>query len=149
MKARDILDPIISHAKATGRFDAVEGHEPKSAPRTGLTGALWVQSIEPVRASGLNSTTVRVLVEFRLYTSMLQQPEDRIDPAMTDAVLDLGRRLVADYTLGGVAKDIDVRGTHGVGLTTLAGYIEQDKKLLRVYTVRIPVIVNDVWEEAP
>lgn len=149
MKARDVLDPILSHAKASGRFDNVDGHEPKSAPRHGLTAAAWIQSIDPVRASGLISTTVRIVVEVRLYSSMLQKPEDRIDPTMTDAVLDLGRRVVGDYTLGGVAKDIDVRGTHGVPMSTQAGYIEQDGKLLRVYTLRIPVIVNDVWEEAP
>ncbi len=149
MRARDVLDPILSHAKASGRLDAVEGHEPKSAPRSGITGAAWIQSIEPLRASGLNSTTVRIVVEFRFYTSMTQKPEDRIDPAMTDAVLDLGRRIVGDYTLGGVAKDIDVRGTHGVSMTTQAGYVEHDGRLLRVYTLRIPVIVNDVWEEAP
>ena len=48
LDTHSILDPIRAHAAALGVFDTVGGHEPKRAPGTGLTFALWVDRINPV-----------------------------------------------------------------------------------------------------
>lgn len=145
---RAILDPIISHGKTLGRLDVVSGHEPKAAPRGRLTAAVWVQSTDPVPSSGLASTSIRIVVQARIYASMTSEPQDAIDPDMTNAAIEWVARLAADLQLGGAARNIDVRGQHGVGLGAQAGYIEQDGKLFRVYTLTIPVLVNDVWTES-
>lgn len=150
---REVLAPIISHGKAIGRLHVVAGHEPKRAPSGKLSAAVWVQSTDPVPSSGLNSTTIRLVVQARIYASMTSEPQDAIDPDMTNAAIEWVARLVGDLKLGGggegaSTRSIDVRAIHGVGLGAQAGYIEQDGKLFRVYTITVPVLVNDVWTES-
>lgn len=142
-----ILNAVVSHALALGHFEAVNGHEPKNAPGTGLTAAVWVDRVDTVRSSGLDSTSVRLLLNVRLYTGAEQEPADAIDPALLTALDELMRAYVGDFTLGGLVREVDVRGTHGIGLEARAGYLQQDAALLRVMTITLPAIINDLWEE--
>lgn len=142
-----ILDGVTSHALTSGYFEQVNQHEPKNAPGLGLTAAVWVDRIDTVRSSGLDSTSVRLLFNVRLYTGAEQEPADAIDPNLMTALDALMRAYVGDYTLGGLIREVDVRGTHGIGLEARAGYLQQDAALLRVMTIALPVIVNDLWEE--
>lgn len=155
LDTHSILDPIRAHAAALGVFDTVGGHEPKRAPGTGLTFALWVDRINPVPSSGLTSTSIRFTVLGRIYGPMLAEPQDEIDPVMSDAAARFISALAGDLELNGpdgsgasVARSVDVRGIHGVDLSAQAGYIEQDRALYRVYTITVPVLVNDVYDEA-
>lgn len=151
-----IRRPILDHALASGMFDRVGGHEPKSAPGTGVTAAVWVQSFDPVNVSGLDITTARLIFQARVYTSMTAEPQDEIDPDLVTAAGVWLGRLIGDLHLkgpsgegtGAAVPGIDVRGRQGVKLAGVAGYVEQDGKLMRVYTITIPVLVNDVWQEA-
>lgn len=144
-----ILDAVVSHAMASGHFEQVNGHEPQNAPSLGLTAAVWADSVQPVRASGLDSTTVRLAFNVRLYTASQSEPADAIDPALIAAVDDLCAAYIADFTLGGLVKQIDVLGAHGIPLLVRAGYIQQSGATYRVMTITLPVIVNDLWEQAP
>lgn len=144
-----ILDAVVSHALASGHFETVNGHEPRSTPGNGLTAAVWADRITPVRTSGLTSTSVLVVLNVRLYTNAQQEPADAIDPALIDAVDTLCAAYVGDYELGGLVRQVDVRGQHGQPLDVRAGYIQQDGALLRVLTIALPLVVNDLWEEAP
>jgi len=54
-----------------------------------------------------------------------------------------------DFTLGGLVRQVDIRGAHGAGLSARAGYLEQDSAVFRVFTISVPLIVNDLWKEAP
>jgi hypothetical protein len=145
-----ILDAAVSHASASGHFDQVNGHEPVHPPASGgLTAGVWVDRAVPVRSSGLDSVTALVVLNVRLYTSAQQLPLDAIDPAMVAAVDALCTAYVGDFTLGGLVRQVDVFGTHGQPLDVRAGYLAQDGALQRVMTISLPVIVNDLWEEAP
>lgn len=142
-----ILDAVVSHAMASGYFEQVNGHEPQNAPSLGLTAAVWVDSVQPVRASGLDSTTVRLTLNVRIYTSAQSDPPDAIDPALMAAVDDLCAAYVGDFTLGGLARNVDVLGAHGQPLLVRAGYVQQSGAIYRVMTITLPVIVNDLWEQ--
>ncbi|MET7441190.1 hypothetical protein ACFYQQ_01235 [Streptomyces sp. NPDC005496] len=143
-----LLDAAISHASASGHFDLVNGHEPVHPAATGgITGAVWVDRIVPVRSSGLDSTTCLVVLNVRLYTSAQQLPLDAIDPNVVAAVDALCAAYVGDFTLGGLVRQIDVRGIHGQSLEVRAGYLQQDGSPQRVMTIWLPCIVNDLWEE--
>ncbi|MFE4716859.1 hypothetical protein ACFRLW_10460 [Streptomyces sp. NPDC056728] len=149
MDVLGILDAVESHAAASGYFERVNGHEPKSAPTTGgLTAAVWIDSIAPVPTSGLSSTSGRLLVMVRLY-SPLSEPEDAVDRDLMSAVSALFAAYCGHFTLGGLVRQVDVRGAHGAGLSARAGYLEQDSATFRVFTLTVPLIVNDLWEEAP
>lgn len=146
-----LISAVADHALTLGFFERVNRHEPKNAPGLGLTAAIWVDSIAPVRAGSLDSTTVRFAVMVRAYTSMLAEPQDAIDPNLAKAVDALIGSYSGDFTLGGDfdIRMVDLLGQFGVPLSAQAGYLEQDKKLYRVMTVTNPIIINDAWEQVP
>ncbi len=152
--AQDLFDAVESHAKASGWFDGgVNTVEPKAAPGNGLTCAIWLQTIGPAAgASGLAATTGRVEFSVRLYTSMLAEPEDTIDPNLTAAAISLMEDYSGDFGLTIVTsfdvQSIDLLGAYGTPLSANAGYLNADNKLFRVITITLPLIVNDLWAQA-
>lgn len=141
---------LISHALALGLFSDVSGHEPKAAPTGGLSGALWMDSIDPARArSGLNSSTLRVAFNFRIGQGMLDEPQDDIDERVMVAACALMNAYSGDFELGGQVMEIDLLGAHGFPLSAKAGYLNQDSKLYRVMVITIPLIINDVFAQNP
>ena len=145
---RTILDAVESHALASGYFVAVNGHEPKSAPTTGITAAVWVEQIGPARGgSNLNSTSARLALFVRLYSSMMQQPTDAIDPDLMTALDALMGAYSGDFTLGGLVRQVDLRGAYGDGLSARAGYLDEGDAEYRVMTITLPLIVNNLWAQ--
>jgi hypothetical protein len=149
------LDPqAIFHAAETaamtsGLFERVNGHEPKSPPGAGLTAAVWVDRLGPINArSGLATTTVRVLLNARIYTGMTTEPQDAIDPRMLGAAHHLAQAWSGDFDLGlGVDHEVDLLGAHGVALEVRAGYVQVGNILNRVYTITVPLLINDAWDQ--
>jgi len=150
LDTKPIIDAVVSHALTSGHFERVNAHEPTSAPGTGLSAAVWVDATEPARGtSGLRATTARLTLNVRLYTSMLAEPADAIDPRLMAAHDALMTAYSADFTLGDLVRCVDLLGQSGVPLSSRAGYLQQDSRLLRVITIVLPVLVNDVWEQTP
>ncbi len=134
-------------------FDAVNTAEPKSAPGSGVTCSIWVQSIGPIVDSGLASTSVRLELSVRIYKSMISPDDDRIDPTMTAAMLSLMEDYSGDFalsiiTVAPTVRMIDLLGAHGTPLSADSGYISIDNGLYRVLTLTVPIILNDVWTQA-
>lgn len=143
-----ILDKLVSHALATGYFERVNTHEPKNAPGNGITSAIWAQSISPARgSSGVAATSARVVFTQRLYSNMVQEPQDEIDPDIMKAVDSLMTKYSGDFELGGNVNSVDLLGRAGVPLQAQAGYLNVGGKLYRVMDITIPLIVNDVWSQ--
>jgi hypothetical protein len=143
-----ILDAVQSHALASGYFDTVNGHEPKSAPGNGLSAAVWVEQIGPARGgSGLDATSTRLALFVRLYTPMVQQPEDAIDPNLMTAMDALMAAYSGDFTLGDLVREVDLLGIYGDPLSARAGYLTTSGQEFRVMTITLPLIVNDLWEQ--
>lgn len=146
-----LIGKVASHAEASGHFDAVQNHEPKSAPPgNGLTYAVFLSALGPARtASGLSATTARVELTGRIYKPFLSEPADLIDPAIAEAADDLFEAYAGDFELGGNARNIDLRGGQGAPLSGRAGYQKIDSTVFRVFDILIPIVVNDAWSEAP
>jgi hypothetical protein len=151
INSKDLVDRIASHAMKTGLFDRVNQHEPKSKPGRGLTCAVWIDRIEPARSrSGLDATDARVVFNVRVYTNMLQQPQDAIDPNVMDAMDKLFTAYTGDFQLGSNSRFIDVLGmTQGHPLFCQSGYINIDNMVFRVLTATVPVIVERAWVQTP
>ncbi len=144
-----ITDSVQSHAQSLGMFEVVTLHEPKSKPTSGLTCGIWADRVAPYPAgSGLNTTTALVVMAVRLYMPMLSQPYDDIDTNMVAAVDALMRAYSGAFTLEGQVREVDLLGESGTSLSGQAGYIEQDRTMYRVYTITLPLIVNDLWAQA-
>lgn len=142
-----ILDKVTSHAMALGLFEKVNTHEPKNAPGNGLTAAIWVQTIGPVRSSGLAKTSALVVYTVRLYANMLADPQDAIDPKLVSAVDVLFTAYAGDLDLGDTVRNVDLLGANGVTLNAQAGYLNADGKNFRIMDITLPLIINDAWDQ--
>jgi hypothetical protein len=147
LNVQAVIDAVQSHALALGVFDRVNTHEPKVAPGNGITCAIWVDRVIPVRKSGLNRTSVSLIFNVRLYQSMLFEPQDLIDPNLIGALDLLMAAYNGDYELGGLVREVDIFGMNGVGLNAQAGYVPQDNRMYRVVQITLPLTMNDVWEQ--
>lgn len=142
-----VTEAVASHALSLGVFDKVNTHEPKVAPGNGITCAAWVERVVPTVKSGLNSTSVVLVFNLRLFTSMLAEPQDMIDTNLVAALDLLMAAFNGDFELGGLVRSVDIFGISGTGLNAQAGYVNQDNRIYRVVTVTLPLIMNDVWEQ--
>lgn len=151
INSQDIIDHLASHAMALGVFDRVNTHEPKNKPGRGLTCAIWVDRIEPARGrSGLAATDARVVMNVRVYTNMLQNPQDAIDPNVMAATDLLLTAYTGDFELGNNSRFIDCLGmTQGHPMSSQSGYINIDNMVYRVMTMTVPVIVQNAWPQSP
>ncbi|WP_405611363.1 hypothetical protein [Streptomyces sp. NBC_01508] len=143
----NITDRVVSHAMQTGLFEQVNQAEPKNAPGHGLSAAVWPDKITPVRTSGLDSVSGRLVYTVRIYSPLLSRPEDEIDPAMINAVDALFTAYCGDFTLDGLVRNVDIFGSDGIGLDAQAGYLIVEGGEYRVITITLPLIVNDLWTE--
>lgn len=141
-----IIDQVTSHASQLGLFETVNFHEPKDAPGSGLTLAVWADAIEPIgEASGLSATSGYLVLSARVYGNMLQRPEDDLDPRVMSAVSVLLNAYSGDFDFGATIRCVDLLGMYGRSLSAQAGYVTVDRTVYRVMTVSIPLVVNDMW----
>jgi hypothetical protein len=145
--AETALNHVVSLAMESGNFDRVNQHEAKSAPGTGVTFAVWVQEVKPLALqSGLDVTSARLLLQTRVYQSMLAEPADMIDINMVRAVSWMQAQYVGDFDIGGTTW-LDVQGAYGIDITARSGYINLDGKLMRISDTQLPFICPDVWTQ--
>lgn len=144
----DLFDKVTSHAAQLGLFDAVTSHEPKNAPGNGLWCAVWVQDISPIPSSGLASVSGRVELRIRIGSSMLQEPQDSIDPAILTAVAVMLGDYSGHFTLGATVRAIDLIGMEGTPMKAQAGYVTIGNTMFRVMEITFPALINDLWTEA-
>ncbi|WP_432129590.1 hypothetical protein [Streptomyces tendae] len=151
LDTQEILDRLASHAKSLGLFDRVNKHEPKSPPGRGLSCAIWVERIDPAGSmSGVRSTTGRITFNVRIYSNMLQEPQDGIDPNIIRATDALIRAYSGDFTLGGAVMAVDLLGmSGGQGMFAQAGYLRMNEsRIYRSVTLWVPLLVADLWAQS-
>lgn len=144
-----IFDAMISHAQSLGYFQQVNQHESKQSAFEGLTCEIWIEQVNPVKTSALNSTTVRIQFEVRMYSGTLSEPYDDVETDLMLALDALMREYMGDFTLGGLVRQIDVFGAYGPGVACRTGFINHDGKEFRVFSLNVPVLVDDLWDQAP
>jgi len=154
LDAKAMQQALASHAMKLGQLDSpISLHEPRMRPTSDLHAALWLNGITPIRASGLNTVSARVEWLFRMYTGGEQEPQDEIDVKVLTATDRFLSSLCGDFDLDdhltdGLVRMIDIFGAYGQGLNAAAGWARWSDGMSRVVTITIPVIVNDVWQEA-
>lgn len=147
---QNIYAALQDQALQTGLFKTVNTHEPKSPPAVDLHCAFFVAYIGPVPGeSGLDMTTGLLRFNARVYKSFISKPEDDIDPQITWACLVLMNEFSEAYTLTGLVKEVDLLGHSGSKLEATSGYVTIADKIFRSMTVNVPIIMNDLWVQAP
>lgn len=148
LNTQAILAQIESKAKASGLFSVINMHEPDMLVSNGLMTAIWMQEISPVRSSGLRATSGRIVFVQRIYAPRTTEPQDAIDPQLMRAVDHMLDVYSGDFELGGNVRNVDLLGQSGLMLGATAAYWVQQGEALRVVDITIPLIINDLWEQA-
>lgn len=150
MDVDGIISALTSMASASGKFDNVQGSEPKNAPGAGVTGAFWFTALDPVQAmSGLASTSIRLVMTLRIYTPSVSEPADAIDPQVISAAGAMFTALSGAFTLGGLVEEIDLLGAYGEPLSGRPGWLPfGDGVKYRTVDILIPIIVTDEYPQA-
>jgi hypothetical protein len=144
-----LFNALASHAASLGIFDRVNNHEPANAPGNGLSYSLhWVRIAPVPTHSGLASTTGVVPFLGRIYRPAAQ-PSDEVDIEVLGATDALLAVYSADFTLGGLVRNVDLLGQTGNQLSAQAGWLLIDAIQHRTSDITIPLIVNDLWTQAP
>ena len=144
-----LFSALSSHAQTLGIFERVNEHESMNAPATGLTCEFWFVRLAPFPAgSGLSSTSGLVVFTARVYRT---QPlpvgaEDTTVMAAADALM---AAYSGDFQLGGLVRNVDLLGQSGLQLAAQAGWLPIDGVKYRTVDITIPLIVNDLWTQAP
>jgi hypothetical protein len=152
LAVKDITTALMTHAGGSGLFEYVAGHAVISAHASGLAWWCYVERIQPWAArSGLATTsavlTYRVMVTMNTTT---YEPLDDVDPAVTGATDALLRLYVGDFTLSGLVSNVDVFGAGGRRLAAEAGWMTlADGGRYRSMIITLPLVINDLWDEAP
>jgi hypothetical protein len=143
-----VLRAVATPVEVAGRFDRVVLGEPKSAPGTGMSAAVFVSDLYTVPArSGLASVSVRLEVCVRVMLGMLTEPQEAIEPAILTAVEDVWTLMFSDIDLGSEVAVIDILGMYGERIRARWGYITLDSTMYRIADVFIPVILpNEITE---
>ena len=146
----NIHNGMLTVALESGYFTSVNSHEPTSAPAgLDMFAAVWCQLIKPVPArSGLNKTSGMLIYNLRMYTNQMED-QDYIDPQMLRATSDLMRRYSGRFALGGLICAIDLLGAYDIPLSAVAGYLQLGTTKYRVMTLTIPMIVDNLFTQAP
>lgn len=142
-----LVAAITSAAQKLGIFDKVTGHEPKSAPASGLTCSYFMDFFGPVSArSGLDRTCMMLVYQARVLTSMLAEPADEIDPSILKATSGLILAYHGDFDLGIDGLELDLLGAYWQGgLAARAGYVTIGSTQYRGMIISIPIIINDAY----
>lgn len=145
---QELFDNLVSFCLKTGHFDAVNTVEPPSPPGNSITAAIWVNAIKPTPQSGLNTVSVTVEFNIRVYPPNVM-PSDQIDPNVMIITSDLYAELIANFDVGGIARNIDIFGAEGSSMSANAAYLAlPGGPVYRVMTILLPIVINDVWEES-
>jgi len=140
------LVKLSSMLKAMAIFRQVQRVEPKGAPGSGLTVAVYLNSISPAAAaSGLSAASGLYVYTIRIYTNMLQEPAEKIDTILANAIDKVFTALAGDVDLGSNVRNIDIFGELGTPLKAQAGYVEVDHLMYRSVDITLPLLINDSW----
>jgi hypothetical protein len=151
LNAKALQTALVGHAKQL-KLGRVIPHDPKNPPGTGLTVAVFAESLSARPATGLNRSAGLVVWIVRVMVPINSKDAAALDRVETD-VLDAVDRIVGSFmgafTLGGLVRCVDIRGMAGTALRADFGYVELGGTVYRFAEITTPLIVNDVWTEVP
>jgi hypothetical protein len=143
-QAKALFRAIQSMAQETGLFQGeVKLHDPWNPPGNGLNCSISLGVIRPVTSSGLASVSGQVTLIVRVWSGLLQMPQDNVDPEVLAAACQLMGQFAGGFTLNGTVRDIDL-----FGMSAVPAYADFESKPFKVVEITVPIVINDMFLEA-
>lgn len=151
MDSAAIFAAVQSHALATGLFDAVNTHPAMNPPGNQIVASITLGQIRGTgNISGLAATSGVVTLMERIYRTVATEPQDLIDIDLLTVVDKLFVAYSGDFELGGLIRNVDLLGQTGTALSAQPGWLQwPDGGTYRTVDITLPLIVNDLWTQAP
>jgi hypothetical protein len=146
--AGDALSELHNVAKRLGVFEVARVGEFRGAPPNGVCFAVWAQELGSGVGGGLATTAPLLSATARIYAPGTRKPERDLEIDVLNAAdLYLGG-LNAGFTLGGVARNVDILGEQGDPLKWQFGHIVIDNKIFRIADLQVHVVLRSEWAQA-
>lgn len=144
-----IQKALATHIKALGGIERIQEHDPTNAPGKGITACLVAATGDTGPPTGLDRSALRLVWTVR-FLMPPGAPLGGVDPKLMGKAGGLVGRLAADLTLGGLVRAITLRGEGGSPRVEWRfGWVEIGGTLYRLLDVNVPLIINDLFPEAP
>lgn len=140
---------LLDTVAEVGGWGAVVPHEPLSAPTEhGVIACVFPsEPMQPItESSGLAAADARIVITVRLLRNALAEPQQERETDLLEAYDRVMTALLADLTLDGTARSIDVLGESGGQTQGQWGYATIDRAIFRLIDIDVPIMVNNVWE---
>jgi hypothetical protein len=143
-----MLDAFRSLCRKSGGFDFVSAHELRKAPAARFSLGAWLAGLRPIPGrSGLASTSLRVLLQARIYMPLQGDP-DQLDTEMARRVDLIWSALHGDITITAAEHEVDILGAYGDPILADSGWLPMpDNTPVRVADLFVPIIVNDAYAQ--
>jgi hypothetical protein len=143
-QAKALFQAIQSMCQSTGLFQGDVGlHDPWNAPGNRLNCTISLGAIRPVPSSGLNSASGQVTLIVRVWSPLMQMPQDNVDPEVLAAACALMGKFAGGFTLAGTVRNIDL-----FGMNAIPAYVDFSGTPFKVVEITVPIVINDMWAEA-
>lgn len=150
LDASAVLSALQSVCQGLGSIEQSIAGQGQNPPTAGVGATIWAMPGRTVaRRSGLASVSVELVFNIRLTLSMSTQPPETVEGTLLGAFSDLCNALAGGFTLNGQVEQVDLLGAYGEPLKWDPGYVQYDGVTYRCITVPVPVVLDDVWSDAP
>lgn len=152
MDSAGIFAAAQSHAQGLGYFDEVNTHPVTNPPGNQIVCSITLGPIRGVGAmSGLHSTSGVVTMLQRIYKNIQTEPQDHIDIDVLKVVDALFAAYSGDFTFGGLIRNVDILGQTGAQMMAAPGWLPwpDGGGTYRTVDITLPLIINDMWTQAP
>jgi hypothetical protein len=150
LNAAAVLSGIVSVLQKVGSIEQTITGQGQNPPSAGVGAVVWAGPIRPVaRRSGLGAVSIALDINVRLTVPMSTQPPESVETTLLGAFSDMCNALAGGFTLGGQVEQVDLLGAYGSGLHGDPGYVPYDGATYRCITAVVPVVLDDVWSDAP
>lgn len=137
------LQALHSHFAKSGYFPHVQIGEPKQPIGEKLGVAIFPVSMSNTVMFGGGKPRELHVVTCRIYKDMLEDPEDQIEFAITEAVAEAASNIIGDFDLESTVNHVDICGQYGTPLSVTFGYLTLSNVMYRLVDITVPIIVDD------
>lgn len=141
--AAALFAEVRSRAKQLGVFPSVIGHDPETAPPSGVSCSVMLGPVKPSGPdSGLGAVSAHVTLLVNVWAFAQKRPLDDLDPEVLAATCSLMGAFAGGFTLNGTVREVDL-----FAMSAEPGYVNFQGKEFRIMKISLPLIVNDMFAE--
>ena len=146
---RDSLVVLQGHIAESGYAHRIQIGEPDQPPSELIMAALYMRSsvVNRLMADGATEETHTCVIRFHMDFKL--EPAEEIEFRLAKAASEVSSAIIADFTLGGTVREVDVGGMRGQPLRVDYGHVTIQQMMFRTAEIVISMNVDGSATAAP